>query len=124
MKVIQFYDDDNGIYDYETLEKHFTDPKVKRVHKRLPRKLKKRINQFIAEWWIFAAWAEPNLSIRMWYLGWFMNPDYNRFLIKDTLNKYPSKIIHAELKPKFLNEDGSQMTTKERKEKYGEDWLN
>lgn len=62
-------------FDYEILEKHFTLPKVKYVHKKLPRKLKKKLNKFIVN--------EKDLNIKMWYLGWFINPDYNRFIIKE-----------------------------------------
>lgn len=34
------------------------------------------------------------------------------------------KEVHAGLNPKFINEDGSQMTIEERKLKYGKNWIN
>lgn len=40
------------------------------------------------------------------------------------LFRIPIKSHHAGLKSKFVNPDGSQMTIKERKLKYGADWIN
>jgi hypothetical protein len=72
-------------FKYDTLEKHFCAPKIKVVHKRLPRKFKKKLNKFILEGNKFELLRAKNydLNTKMWYLGWFINPDYNRFLIKE-----------------------------------------
>jgi hypothetical protein len=79
----------------------------------------------VSDWWLFNIWAEKDLGTKMWLLGWVINPDYNSFRIKQVLKPYTNKpSIHAGLNPKFLNKDGSQMNTIERKEKYGNDWLN
>ena len=72
-------------FEYETLEKHFSSPKIINVYKRLPRKFKKRINKFIFndnKFELVRA-KDYELNKKMWYLGWFLNPDYNRFLIKE-----------------------------------------
>ncbi len=73
-------------FDYETLDKHFTSPKNKVKYKRLPRKYKKKLNRFILEGnnlnLLRAKYYD--LNTKMWYLRWFINPDYNRFLIKKT----------------------------------------
>lgn len=72
-------------FKYENLEKHFTSPKKKIFYKKLPRKLKKQINKFISENDNTQIQQAKNyeLNIKMWYLRWYLNPDYNRFLIKE-----------------------------------------
>lgn len=72
-------------FEYSTLEKHFCAPKTKIIHKRLPRKFKKTLNKFILESDNFELYRskEYDLNTKMWYLMWFINPDYNRFLIKE-----------------------------------------
>lgn len=69
---------------YYDLDKSFTKPKVKYLHKKLPRKLKKKINKIIIDKSLFTILDEKDLNVKMWYLNWFINPDYNRFLIKKT----------------------------------------
>lgn len=73
-------------YEYETLEKHFTKSKVSYIHKKLPRKFKKKLNHFIADGDKFELTRSKDydLNVKMWYLRWFINPDYNTFLIKET----------------------------------------
>jgi len=69
-------------YDYFELEKHFIESKTKCNNKRLPRKLKKNINKFIVMYHLYS--DKKDLDTTMWYLRWFINPDYNRFIIKKT----------------------------------------
>lgn len=71
-------------YEYETLEKHFTCSKKNIIHKRLPRKLKKSINNFILNGNNSELYRSKDykLNLKMWYLGWFINPDLNSFKIK------------------------------------------
>ena len=71
-------------FKYETLEKHFTAPKNRISYKRLSRKFKKKINKFILEGEYELRRAKDyELNVKMWYLRWYLNPDYNRFLIKE-----------------------------------------
>lgn len=70
--------------DYYDLNRHFTKPKIKKVHKRLPRKKKKEIN-LIIKLLIFPLpniVKEYDLNTKMWYLGWTINPNYSSFLVK------------------------------------------
>ena len=72
-------------FEYSTLEKHFSLPKTKVIHKRLSRKFKKKLNKFIFEGDKFELTRAKDyeLSLKIWYLNWFINPDYNRFIIKE-----------------------------------------
>ena len=73
-----------GKIDYHKLELHFTAPKVYSPftnHKRIPRKMKKRMKKFMSN---FPYKLELNEKI--WFWLEYTNPDYKRFLIKKLCN--------------------------------------
>jgi hypothetical protein len=83
--------------DYWDLDKHFTYPKIRKQYKRLPRKLKKKLNIFIYYCELRHSRLIPLynpllddcecLNIKLWYLMEYTNPNYKRFLIQYILNK-------------------------------------
>lgn len=67
---------------YRQLDKAFTAPSIinpafKGV-KRVPRKFKKKWKHVLQA----ERYAHLELGQKLWYIRWFTNPDYNRFLIK------------------------------------------
>lgn len=76
-------------YQYNDLDRHFTEPKCLYVHKKLPRKLKKKIYNIIDSLGhpLIHTVKTYDLNTMMWYLGWISNPDYRRFLIKKIYNE-------------------------------------
>lgn len=75
-----------GRYKYEDLEKHFTRRKAPMSpfygDVRIPRKLKKK-----AKARCFPHWEGLRNGQRLWYYGWFVNPDYRSYLIKILCNE-------------------------------------
>ena len=68
---------------------------------------------------------KQNVNFILSEYNYITNPIGHNQKIKNILEKYKNeKIIHAGLNPKFINEDGSQMTIEERKLKYGKNWIN
>lgn len=69
---------------YWNLDKHFTEPKTKYVHKKLPRKLKKKMHNLINSLGcpLSVTVKTYDLDVMMWYMGWHANPNYRTFLIK------------------------------------------
>ena len=65
---------------YEYLEKHFTASKcISFKHKRIPRKLKKKYKHI--------QYNFLDLNKKLWYILELENPDYKRFLIKQTIKE-------------------------------------
>lgn len=65
-------------YKFEDLEKHFTMPKNRhKIHKRIPRRLKKLVKSFCG-----SRWDRLTNGERLWYYLEHSNPDYKSFRIK------------------------------------------
>lgn len=70
---------------YEDLDKHFTSPKqTKFIHKRVPRKFKKKWKHVIQS----KQFDFLELNQKLWYIQGIVNPNYNRFLIKKICETY------------------------------------
>ncbi len=69
---------------YSDLERHFSAPKRLSPHydhKRLPRKLKKRLKAFVGT----KRYDFLDLNQRLWLYLWHTNPNYCNFLIKQII---------------------------------------
>lgn len=69
---------------YEDLERHFTAPKVLNPfsnHKRVPRKFKKKWKHILDK----ELFGSHDLNKKLWFILGITNPDYKRFLIKQTV---------------------------------------
>lgn len=69
---------------YEDLEKHFSAPKVRINHSRVPRKFKKKWKHILQG----NRYHFLTLNEKLWYIQGLTNQDYNRFLIKQVCKKY------------------------------------
>lgn len=123
----EYKEKQKSLYEYEDLNRHFTYSRARKHYKRLPRKIKKRLNKFLdyTEYYFFnSTTKEEKLNQKIWEINFDIHPNYNSFIIKHILeNDKSPKLNHAGLNPKFRNEGGTQMTILERKEKYGDNWL-